>query len=170
MSENTETKKDFVIEREFNAPLDLVWEVYTEAKHLAKWWGPVGLKMIKCDLDLRPDGVFHYGMQTPDGHTMWGKFVYKEITPKTKIVFVVSFSDEKGGFTRHPMAPNWPLEIINTVIFSEKNGKTLLTLKGHPVNSTREEDDMFYGAFEGMNQGFKGTLDQLEEYLKTLQK
>ena len=168
MEKENEPKKDFVITREFNAPLDLVWEVYTKAEHLAKWWGPAGLKMIKCDLDLRTNGMFHYGMETPDGHVMWGKFVYKEIVPKTKIVFVVSFSDEKGGFSRHPMAPNWPLETINTLLLSEKDGKTLLTLKGHPINSTSEEDTLFYGAFEGMNQGFKGTFDQLEEYLKTI--
>ncbi|MGZ4054154.1 MAG: SRPBCC family protein [Bacteroidia bacterium] len=160
-------KKDFEITREFNAPLDLVWKVYTEAEHLAKWWGPAGLKMLKTTLDFRPGGIFHYGMETPDGHAMWGKFVYKEIVPKTKIVFVVSFSDVKGGYTRHPMAPNWPLETINTVMFSEKNGKTLLIMKGHPINSTPEEDAMFYGAFDSMNQGFKGTLDQLEDYLKT---
>jgi uncharacterized protein YndB with AHSA1/START domain len=165
---NEIAEKDFVITREFNAPKDLVWKAYTEAEHLAHWWGPKGFKMLKCKLDFRPGGMFHYGMESPDGHTMWGKFVYREIDPKDKIVFIVSFSDENAGVTRHPMAANWPLETLNTLTLAELNGKTILTLRGGPINATEEERKMFYGTFEGMNQGFKGTLDQLEEYLKQI--
>ena len=160
-----ENSKEFVITREFKAPLALIWKVQTEAEHLAKWWGPKGFKMLSCKLDLRPGGLFHYGMESPDGHTMWGKFVYREVVPKTKLVFVVSFSDEKGGFTRHPMAANWPLEVLNTMILEEKNGKTIMTMKGHPINASEEENKMYFSAFDSMNQGFKGTFDQLEEYL-----
>ena len=161
-------EKEFEIIRTFNAPLDLVWKVHTEEKHLAKWWGPKGLEMLSCKIDLRPGGLFHYGMKSPDGQTMWGKFVYREVVPKTKLVFVVSFSDEQAGFSRHPMAPNWPVEVLNTMTLSESNGKTTLTLTGHPINASEEENKMFYSAFDGMNQGFKGTFDQLEEYLSTL--
>jgi uncharacterized protein YndB with AHSA1/START domain len=163
-----EQQKEFEITRVFNAPLDLVWKAHTEAEHLAKWWGPKGLEMLSAKIDLRPGGIFHYGMQTPDGNKMWGKFVYREIVPKTKLVFVVSFSDEKGGITRHPMAPKWPAETLNTLTLSEKDGKTTLILRGHPINAAEEESNLFYGAFDGMNQGFKGTFDQLEEYLKKI--
>ena len=169
MAEKKETKKEFVITREFDAPMDLIWEVHTDPKHLEKWWGPVGLKVVKTTVDLRPEGLFHYGMEAPDGKLMWGKFVYKEIVPKTKLVFVVSFSDEKGGYSRHPMAPDWPLEMLNTMTLSEKNGKTTLTLTGRPINATPAEEAVYYGAFEGMNQGFGGTYNQLENYLKTQQ-
>lgn len=158
-------QKEFEITREFNAPLDLVWKVHTEAEHLAKWWGPKGFKMLKADVNFSVNGMFHYGMESPNGQAMWGKFVYKEIVPKTKIVFIVSFSDEKGGYTRHPMAPEWPVEMLNTLTLSENNGKTLLTLRGRPINATAAEAAVFYGAFEGMNQGFTGTYDQLEKYL-----
>lgn len=160
-----EKRKDFEITRTFNAPLSLVWDVHTKAEHLAKWWGPKGLKMVTCTVDLRPGGLFHYGMKAPDGNIMWGKFVYREIVPKTKLVYVVSFSDEKGGYSRHPMAPAWPLEMLNTMTLSEKDGKTTVRLTGHPINASEEENNMFYSAFESMNQGFAGTYDQLEEYL-----
>ena len=50
-------------------------------------------------MDLRPGGTYHYGMQTPDGSVMWGKMVYREIVPPEKLVFINSFSDEKGGLT-----------------------------------------------------------------------
>ena len=159
-------EKDFEIVRVLNAPLDLVWKAHTEEKGLAEWWGPKGFKRVKCKLDLRPGGVFHYGMQSPDGLMIWGKFIYREIVPKSKIVFVDCFSDENAGITRHPMAPKWPAELLNTVTFSEANGKTTLTLRARPISATEEERAIFYGAFESMNQGFGGTYDQLDEYLK----
>lgn len=66
--------KEFVIEREFNAPRDLVWKVFTERDHLMRWWGPKGFKMIVGKLDLKPGGLFLYGMEAPDGSEMWGKW------------------------------------------------------------------------------------------------
>jgi uncharacterized protein YndB with AHSA1/START domain len=162
---SNEKGKDFIITREFDAPHDLVWEVYTKKEHLEKWWGPKGFRMHVAKLDFRPNGIFHYCMEAPDGNKMWGKFVYREITPKDSLVFVVSFSDAQGNITRHPFSPTWPLEILNTVLFTEKNGKTTLTMNGGPINATAEERKVFEDNFAGMNEGFKGTLDQLEEYL-----
>lgn len=161
-------KNEFVIRRVFDAPLDLVWRVNTEKEHLMKWWGPKGLKMLDVKLDLRPGGIFHYGMETPDGHQMWGKFVYREVVPQKKLVFVVSFSDEKGGITRHPMSDTWPLEVLSTTTFEEKDGKTIMTVSGHPINATEAEINTYDGAHENMQQGFKGTYDQLDEYIQSV--
>ena len=61
-----------------------------------------------------PAGCSTTECAAPDGSEMWGKFVYREITPPERMVFIVSFSDENGGTTRHPMAPTWPLEMLNT--------------------------------------------------------
>jgi len=160
-----EEKKELKITREFDAPRDLVWEVHTTPEHMARWWGPKGFKTLVTKMDLRPGGIFHYGMEAPDGTKMWGRFVYREIVPKEKMVFVVSFSDENGGVTANPYSKTWPLETLNTVTLEERNGKTILTITGHPINSTPEQDQEFYAAFAGMNQGFKGTYDQLEAYL-----
>jgi uncharacterized protein YndB with AHSA1/START domain len=159
----------FVIERIFDAPRELVWEVYTDEKHLSRWWGPKGLTMISTKLDLRPGGIFHYGMKTPDGHEMWGKFVYRQIDPPKKLVFVVSFSDAQGGITRHPMSATWPLEVLNTTTLAEENGKTRMTLHGIPINASPEEHKTFKAGHSSMQQGFKGTLDQLAEYLAKAQ-
>ncbi len=160
-----EEKNEFTITRIFDAPLDLVWKANTESGHLMQWWGPKGLKMLSVHLDLRPGGIFHYGMESPDGTQMWGKFVYREVVPQEKLVFVVSFSDEKAGITRHPLSQTWPLEVLNIVTFSEEGGKTKLTMKGGPINATEEERKTFDAAHEGLQQGFNGTFDQLEEYL-----
>lgn len=155
--------------RRFDAPRELVWKVYTEPEHLKHWWGPKGMSMASCKVDLRPGGLFHYGMKTPDGHEMWGKFVYREIVPPEKLVFVVSFSDPQGGTTRHPMSPTWPLEMLNTVTFTqETDGITKVVLRAVPVNASAEERKVFKEGHKSMQQGFTGTLDQLTAYLASL--
>jgi uncharacterized protein YndB with AHSA1/START domain len=160
--------EEFVITRIFDAPRDLVWAAHTQAERLKHWWGPKGFAMLSCKVDLRPGGLFHYGMRSPDGHEMWGKFLYREIVKPERLVFVVSFSDAKAGTTRHPMSASWPLEVLNTATFAEQGGKTVLTITGGPVNATKIERQTFAGAHKSMEMGFKGTLDQLDAYLAKL--
>ena len=111
MATNRKRKADFVISRVFDAPRDLVWKCFTDPERMKQWWGPKGFTVIASNMDLRVGGTYHYGMKAPDGSAMWGKFVYREIVPPEKLVFINSFSDENGGVTRHPMTPSWPLQI-----------------------------------------------------------
>lgn len=87
----------------------------------------------------------------------------------SKLVYVVSFSDKDAGITRHPLSNSWPLEMLCTVSFTEENGKTTMTTGAIPINETEEELATFEGAFEGMQQGFSGTYDQLDAYLAKIQ-
>ncbi len=160
--------KEFVIERVFDAPRDLVWKVFTERDHLMNWWGPKGFKMIVGELDLKPGGHFHYGMQAPDGSEMWGKWVFREIVKPERMVFVSSFSDKDGGLTRHPMAPTWPIQMLGTMILAEKDGKTLLVNRVVALNASDEERTTFEGNFDSMKMGWGGTWDQLAAYLASL--
>jgi uncharacterized protein YndB with AHSA1/START domain len=157
--------KELVVTRTFSAPRELVWKAWTERARLMEWFGPKGWTISVANLDFRPGGTFHYSMKTPDGKEMWGKFVYREIMPPEKIVLVNSFSDANGGMTRHPMSASWPLEMLTTTTFTEENGKTTITLRWLPLNPTAEERKTFDTSREGMNMGWKGTFDQLEEYL-----
>lgn len=159
----------FVLTRTFNAPRELVWQVWTDPKHLSQWWGPKGFTMSTCKVDLRPGGMFHYRMKAPDGHEMWGKLVYKQIDPPKKLVLVVSFSDAQGGTTRHPLSATWPLEVLNTMTLEEAGGKTQMTLHGIPINATPLEHRTFKEGHSSMQQGFAGTMAQLEEYLREVQ-
>jgi uncharacterized protein YndB with AHSA1/START domain len=160
-----QSEKEFVISRVFDAPRDLVWKALTESDRLMHWWGPKGFTMRAANVDLRPGGVFHYGMQAPNGSEMWGKWVYREIVPPEKLVFVNSFSDQAGNTIRAPFSATWPLEILNTVTFEEHSGRTSITIRGGPINATEEERKTFQGARGSMEQGFTGTFDQLEAYL-----
>ena len=96
---------------------------------------------------------------------MWGKFVYREIVAPEKIVLINSFSDENGGLTRHPFSSTWPLEMVSTSTFSEKDGKTTITISWVPYNPTDAELDTFNSSHASMQQGWAGTFDQLEAYL-----
>jgi uncharacterized protein YndB with AHSA1/START domain len=156
---------EFAISRIFDAPRDLVWKAHTELDRLKQWWGPKGFTWIGGTLDLRPGGKFHYGMRAPNGHEMWGRFIYREIAVPERLVFVVSFSDENGGITRNPWNPNWPQEVLNTPTFAEQGGRTTLIISGAPVNATDLEQQTFEAGRDSMRQGFTGTLDQLADYL-----
>jgi len=153
------------ITREFDAPRDLVWKAWTEPERLARWWGAAGSEIRVANLDLRPGGVFHYSMVTPNGSPIWAKFIYREVDPQSRLVFVNSFSDERGGLTRNPWIAEWPLEIHNTLTLTEVDGRTRLTLRGGPINASAAELASFTAAIGGMEKGFAGTFKQLDAYL-----
>jgi uncharacterized protein YndB with AHSA1/START domain len=157
--------KPFEISRTYDAPRSKVWQAWTEPSRLKQWWGPRGFKVHTAKVDLRPGGVFLYGMKAPDGSDMWGKFVYREIKAPEKLVFIVSFSDPQGGVTRHPMSPDWPEYILSTVTFVEKAGKTTVAISWIPHEASEDERRVFEEGRASMTQGWGGTLDQLQAYL-----
>lgn len=156
---------EFVIVRTFNAPRAKVWKAWTDEDSMMQWWGPKGFKFIKGQLDLRVGGLFHYGMEGPDGKVMWGKLAYTEIEPQTRLSYIVSFSDENAGVTRHPFAPEWPQEVLTDMTFDELDGKTVLTMRGRPINATEHERQIYKAGHKSMHGGFNGTMAQLDEFL-----
>ncbi|CAG7627198.1 hypothetical protein PAESOLCIP111_02891 [Paenibacillus solanacearum] len=171
MSENKSAHleaAELVITRTFNAPRDLVFELWTKEEHLKHWWGPVGFTFTSAKLDLRPGGLFHYSMVSPEGHVLWGKFTFYEIVVPEKLVFANSFSNTEGDTVRPPFSESFPLEVMNTFTFEEQDGITILTLRGRPYNATEEEIRFFGSMHESMHQGFGGTFDKLDAYLAAL--
>ena len=163
--------KPFIISRELNAPRDLVWKVWTEREHFAGWFGPKGIKIEIAQFDLRPGGMIHYNMQTPDGKVIWGKAVYREIVSPSKLVWINSFSDKNAGITRHPFTKDpWPLQLLTVVTFTENAGKTTVTVNWLPYESEADERRVFDNNLENMKGGWGGTFDQLTTYLAEAQK
>jgi len=156
---------EFIITRHFKLPRQLMFDAFTKSEHMHQWWGPKGSKVIKAELDLRPGGMNFYGLQMPDGSSMWGKSIYREIVPPERLVYVQSFSDEAGNITRHPMSPTWPPEMLTVITFEETGEGTQLSIHWSPLNATEEERKTFNAAMSGMHQGWTGSLDQLEQYL-----
>ena len=157
---------DFVISRVFDAPRELVWKCFTDPERMKEWWGPKGVTVVHSKMDLHVGGTYHYAMKQPDGSVMWGRQVYREITPPERLVLINSFSDENGGLSRHPMAPAWPIETYSVFTFEEQpDGKTKFTVTWRPHNPTAEEQATFDAGHDSMRKGWGGTLEMLGAYL-----
>lgn len=147
------TDRVLVMERVFDAPRELVFQAWTDPKHVAQWWGPKGFTNPVCELDVRPGGAILIHMRGPDGVVYPTKGVYREIVSPERLVFTNSaFEGEEG---------NSQLEVLTTVTFGEHNGKTKLTLRAVVVKSTPE----VAAALAGMEEGWNQSLDRLAEDL-----
>lgn len=162
---NEMTAQPFIISRTFDAPREQVWKAWTEPAGLSQWFGPRGCTMPQIKMDAKPGGTCHCCLRTPEGHEMWGKFLYREVSAPERLVYAQHFSDRAGGVTRHPGSSTWPLHMLTTVTFAEDNGRTRLTVRWEPLHPADEERRTFDAGHEGMNQGWGGSFDQLAEYL-----
>jgi uncharacterized protein YndB with AHSA1/START domain len=147
-------KKQLVLTRIFDAPSETVFKAWTEAAHMKQWWGPHGFTNPVCEMDVRPGGTIHIDMTAPDGvvFPMGGTFRAIEI-PHRLVFTSTAFEDEEGKNR---------LENLNTVTFTAIDGKTKLHLQADVLKSTPEMD----GALDGMEEGWKQSLDKLEAYLE----
>ena len=157
--------QEFVLTRTFPAPRELMFRLWTEPAHLQQWMSPKGFTVLVANMDLRPGGVYHYGMRGPDGSEMWGKWLIREVVPPERLVWLNGFSDAAGGLTRHPMAPDWPQWMLSVITFTEDQGRTTVTLRWSPFEASEAERQVFAAAHAGMTQGWGGTMEQLEAYL-----
>lgn len=160
--------QEFTISRTFDAPRELVWKLWTVPEQMAKWWGPKGFTVGKYKMDFRNGGSYLYSLIAPDGKILWGRFEYLDIRPQEKIHLINYFSDENGGVARHPMNPNWPLKLLSTFSFAEKDGKTAVTVQWTPYEASDIEIRTFEEGRESMKMGWGGTLDQLGEYVASI--
>jgi uncharacterized protein YndB with AHSA1/START domain len=166
MASPATNSSDFVISRVFDAPRELVWKAFTDPAHMKEWWGPKGSVVVASKMDFRVGGTYHGAMRSPDGQVMWAKFIFREIAPQQRLVWEHSFSDEAGGLTRHPLSATWPLKLLTTVTFEDApGGKCKLTLTWAPLDATAEEQVTFDAAHDGMNMGWGGSFERLDDYL-----
>jgi uncharacterized protein YndB with AHSA1/START domain len=167
-SDQTASSDDhFTISRVFDAPRELVWQAWTAPERIVAWFGPKGLPPARVIRhELREGGVFLSATKMPDGSEMCGKFVYREVAPISRLVWVHSFADVNGVLVRHPMSPSWPLELLTTVTFADLGGsKTEVTLDWVPLNANELERKTFNDGKLGMQAGWTGSFDQLAEYI-----
>lgn len=152
----TTTGREIVGTRLFNAPRDLVFQMWIDPQHVGKWWGPAGFTITTQEMDVRPGGHWRFIMYGPDGTDYKNHIVYMEIAYPERLVY------------RHEPEPGTePVRFETTVTFEDINGKTRLTMRAlFPSAKAREFVITKYGAIEGMNQH----LGRLDELLSQLQK
>lgn len=158
-AESQTSDREIVITREFDAARELLWDVWTEPKHVENWFGPAGFTTKVIESDLKPGGVSQYIMVGPDGKEYPGKGVYKEIVRPERIVSTDEFGDDfdAGGI-------DLPEGMILTALFDDLGEKTRLTLRtSHPTPEDRKKhEDM--GVVDGWNSSF----DKLDKYLSEI--
>jgi uncharacterized protein YndB with AHSA1/START domain len=147
----TPGSRELVITRLFDAPRELVFEAWTDPKHLAQWWGPRDFPAALVKLDVRPGGAWRHCLRsTETGNDLWHRGVFREIVAPERLVFTFAWEEEgERG-----------LETLVTVTFADERGKTRMTLRQTPFQSDAERD--------GHQGGWNSTFDRLAEHLAHL--
>jgi uncharacterized protein YndB with AHSA1/START domain len=143
-----------VLTRVFDAPRELVFKVWTDPKHVARWWGPRGFTNPVCELDLRPGGAILIHMRGPDGVVYPMTGAYQEIVRPERLVFTSAALDSNGN----PM-----FEVLTTVTFAEESGKTKQILRARVIKKTAQAAPYL----AGMEAGWTQSLERLAAHVST---
>jgi uncharacterized protein YndB with AHSA1/START domain len=148
-SKSSTHDKELLISRTLNAPVELVWEVWTKPEHIAQWWGPDGFTNTIHTMNVEPEGEWDFIMHGPDGANFKNRSIFKEVVPFKKIVF---------EHVSHP----W---ILATITFEERGEQTHLTW--HMLFASAEE---FMKVIKAHNaaEGQKQNVIRLAAYLEGL--
>lgn len=160
-------KEKFVINRSFDAPIETMFEMWTNPEHFSQWLAPTGFNMKFLRADIKPGGKTLYCM-TGNDLEMYGRAEYLEVKKPNLIKYTQQFCDKNENISRHPLAPTWPATMLTTVTLTEEGpDQTRVTVEWEIHGQfTPEEMDTFIKMRGGMTQGWTGSFDKLEDYLK----
>ena len=144
--------REVVFSRRLAAPVALVWEVWSDVRHLHEWFGPAGFTTTTREFAFTPGGVWRFTMHGPNGTDYPNRIVFREIEPPTRIVYTNSWD-----------LPGVPLDFTAVVTFAAEGEGTLLTL-----HMTFADDAAMQTAVEryGVLRGGTGTFEQLAKYVE----
>ena len=148
--ENNTKDRELLVTRTLNAPIDLVWEAWTNPEHIAKWWGPNGFTNTITTMDMKPGGEWILTMHGPDWKDYKNKSIFKEVIPQKKIVF-------------DHIAPNFTA----TIEFEARGEQTHLTW--YMLFETAEQFIQVVKTFKA-DDGLKQNIDKLSAYLGQMKK
>lgn len=142
--------REITISRLIHAPRELVFDAWTDPKHLIKWWGPQGFTNTFHEINVKPGGVWRFIMHGPDGVDYPNFIIFRELVKPERITWT------------HGEDENEATHFQSSAIFEREGNHTRLTLKSlFPTAEERDRVIREYGAIEGGNS----TLDSLEEYV-----
>jgi uncharacterized protein YndB with AHSA1/START domain len=143
MTDGNASQEAVVIERSFDAPPDLIWQMWTEPEHFKAWYGPDGATVPVAKMDVRPGGsrLVCLEMDTPRGLVrMWFTGEYRQVAENQRLVYTESMADENGNVVPPSdagMPPGHPATTEVTVELHDLGGRTkmVLTHTGIPADS-----------------------------------
>jgi uncharacterized protein YndB with AHSA1/START domain len=146
------TDTQILITREFGAPRHLVYKAWTTPELIRRWWSGDRGEVTIADVDLRPGGTWRYVMVANGGFEVAFHGEYREIVPNERIVSTEVYEGMPEG------------ESVNTVTFTEKDGRTTLSLLVQ--HTSQEHRDMHINS--GMEGGMQEAMDHLEQVAVSL--
>lgn len=166
--ENEATHQEiFVINRSFNAPIDMMFDLWTKPEHFLQWLPPTGFTMEFHRANIRAGGEGFYSM-TNGQFTMYGRLDYLEVRRPDHIKYTQCFTDAAGNISRHPGAPTWPEKMLTTVTLTpEGAAETRVTVRWEVYGqATPQEVAAFVAEKAGMTKGWTGSFDKLDELIE----
>lgn len=149
-NEKNDTRdRELILTRLLNAPVELVWKVWTDPKHIAQWWGPNGFTNTISKMEFKVGGEWDLVMHGPDGTDYKNKWLFKEIVKHKRIVL------------DHVSGPRFQA----TIEFESQGNKTLL--KWHMVFETKEQFIQTVKTFKA-DEGLKQNVERLNDYVTAL--
>lgn len=153
-TKDTNNKKMTVV-RTFNAPLQQVWDSWTQSEILDQWWAPKPWKAVTKSMDFREGGQWFYYMEGPEGERHYCKFTYKEIEPNNYYSGSDNFCDENGNVNTDFASMYWKVQ------FAGDGAATMVTVE---INVDKAED-LETILKMGFKEGFTMGLNNLDEVL-----
>jgi uncharacterized protein YndB with AHSA1/START domain len=142
MTDNSGSQDAVVIERSFDAPVDLIWRMWTDPEHFKAWYGPDGATIPVARMDVWVGGsrLVCMEMQTPDGSMrMWFAGEYRDVVENERLVYTEFMSDENGNTVSPPsgMPDGHPTTTEVRVELEDLGGRTkmVMTHAGIPAGS-----------------------------------
>lgn len=158
----------FVINHTFDAPIETVFEMWTDPQHLSQWLPPSGITMRFIEPDISEGSTTFWSMTDGGEITFHGKMEYLEIDPPHRLVYTQWFTDEQGSVSRHPLSPVWPERMLTNVDLTEEAAdrtRVTVTWAIHGA-ATPEEVNEFDKEKGGMTKGWMGSFEKLEALLE----
>lgn len=155
--------EQFVIARAFDAPIERVYEMWTDPDHLAQWMAPTGATMRFLRAEPRVGGTSFYAMTMTNGTVIHGRVNYLVLERPSRIVYTQQFCDEREQLITAPFFKNWPRTMLTTVeLTREAPDRTRISLRWEPQNAEAADIAEFVKQRGGMTMGWTGSFDKLE--------
>lgn len=152
-AERATAEREIVISRVIDGPRDVVFEAFTEVRHLSQWWGPEGFTTTTKSMEFRVGGEWIFVMHGPDGTDYSEWISWTELVPPERIALV------------HGESPDDPNAFESVLTFSAEDGKTRIEMRTvFPTKELKDEAVEKYHAIEGGEQ----TLTNLATYVAEL--
>ena len=158
---------EYVIERSFSAPRELVWRAWTDPELLSRWYGP-NVETIIHRFDLEPEGQWLNEMKWGE-NSNYQKVIFKEVLAPEKMVWHHhSCTDGDWNDMANPMMPDWPHLLLTTVTFTSDGETTKVRLSQIPLDCSEAEIACFADAMANMDKGWGSGFEILQSLLQEL--